>query len=260
VTRHIALSHVAPDALVSLRRTGGCTFKIPRWWFQRIDPRLTNRRVKTISVTVPSVTGPYVAFNATLSLQGSHRTRAAVTLSTAVNDFGVDITAAAEKYLPFEGVSLDAETTWTLGFPQDPADPTRVLTDVDFGTITDVILHMQITASTGSPTVDGPPALLAFIDLRQMDSNAWHELVSAAAHSTTITMADLVPRFLSGYHIDALVGTIALQRDGTDVSGQLAFTVPAVAKPNTVDVAAAVGQAVDWTKLARVYLIAKMKK
>jgi len=261
VTQHIALSHVAPQALLDLRRTGGCSFKIPRWWLQRFDPKLTNRRVKALSVSVPSVTGPYVGMNATLSFQGSHRVLASISLSSGVNDFGVDPGVAGESYMPFEGISLEAETSWTFGFPQDPANAANRVTDVDFSTISDVVLHFQYTADTSAAaTLEGPPAFVAFIDLRQMAGDAWAQLVSGTGHQCAVTLADLVPRFLTGYRATAVLpATVAVLDDGTVVTGKLAITLGAGAAAGTFAIALKGGEVLDWARLAKVFLVLKME-
>lgn len=259
VTQHVPLSHVAPQALLTLRRTGQCAFRIPRWWFQRFNPGLRNRRVKSIAVSAPGVLGPYVAMDASLALVGSHRTLSSISLSSGMNDGGFDVTVAPEMYLPFEGLSLEADTSWTFGFPPDPAVPNQVLTDVDYATISDVILHVQYTADSGQPVLDGPPELLSFIDVRQMDADVWSQLVAGAAHQGTLVIRDLVPRFLSDYTVDSLVDTVALLQDGTVVTGSLVFTVGAGNAAGTVTIGLAQNQAIDWDQLSKVFVVVKLR-
>jgi hypothetical protein len=260
VTQHVPLSHVAPAQLLDLRRTGACSFTIPRWWFQRYDPMLRNRRVRSLSVSVPSVTGPYVGMNATLRFHGSHRTLTAISLSTGVNDAGGDMTSAPDQYLPFEGISLEAATTWSFGFPQNPAAPTTRLTDVDYSTISDVIMHVEYTADPGTAaSLDGPPELIAFVDLRQMAPDAWAQLVSSQAHTCTVIVEDLVPRFLAGYRPTAVLPiTVAVQADGTIVTGKLGFTLGTGAATGTLSIAARPGEVVDWPNLAKVFVAMRM--
>jgi len=261
VTQNIPLSFVAPAALVSLRRSGSCSFSIPRWWLQRFDPTLTNRRLKTLSVSVPGVAGPYVGMNATLAYQGALRTRSAISLSTGLNDYGVDPASGIDKYLPFEGLNLEAAVTrWTFGFPQDPADATRVVTEVDYSKIADVILHLQYTADAGAPALDGPPELLAFIDVAQMDADSWAALVASTTHQATLPITRLVPGFLSGYHVASIVDSVALLRDGSAITDSLAIAIGAGATPTTITIAAKPATAVTWANLARIYLVVKMTR
>ena len=261
VTQHIALSHVAPEALLNLRQSGGCSFSIPRWWFQRFDPQLTNRRIKMISVTVPSVTGPYMGLNVTLRCQGQHRTPASISLSHGNNDFGVDVGSISEKYMPFEGISLETNTSWSFGFPQDPSNNANRLTDVDYSTIQDVILHIQYYADTGTPTLDGPPQLIAFVDLRQMDADAWTQLVLNPIHQCTVTISQLVPSFLNGYHVSSVLSsTVAVLRDGTAVTNRLSFTPGTGTSTGSLDISLRAGETVDFTKLSKVFIIMRMAR
>src|SRR5206468_1963504 len=51
--------------------TGSCTVDIPEWLYDRDCPGLYMRRIKSVSVSVPSVVGPYTSVNCTLSMQRS---------------------------------------------------------------------------------------------------------------------------------------------------------------------------------------------
>ncbi|MFI9836281.1 neuraminidase-like domain-containing protein [Nonomuraea sp. NPDC051941] len=260
VVQHVPLSHVAPQQLIDLRQTGACAFSIPAWWFQRFDPNLTHRRIRSVAVTVPSVTGPYVGMNATLRYQGVHRTRTAISLSTGVNDTGGAV--APDQYAPFEGISLDVQSSWTFGFPQESAGSTRRLTDVDYSTITDVILHIQYVADVAAqPVLGGPPELITFIDLRSMAPDAWAELSATTSHSTSLVVSALVPRFLKDYEVDSILpSTIAVLTSGAVVTPKLAFTVGAGAELGTVTIKLAADQTLDWSKLAKVMMAIKMKR
>lgn len=259
VLQHVPLSHVDPRALVQLRRTGACQFRIPRWWWQRFDPTLSERRVKRVSVSVPSVTGPYTGLNATLRCAQATRVASSISTSRGINDFGVDVSVAAERYLPFEGTSLEQETTWTFSFPADPNLAGRVITDVDYGTITDLILHVEYVADEGGPPVlDAPPVLEAYIDLRAMDADAWVTLVMTPGHTCRVAVAKLVPRFLSGRPAVGVVASAALLDDGTDVAAELDFTLGAGADAGLLIIAPAAGAAFDWKRLNKVYVGLRM--
>src|SRR5262249_48548023 len=71
LTRHVSLRLLDPMALISLRRDGECFVRIPEAWFDLDSPGHYLRRLKTVSVTVPSVTGPYVSVRLTLTLVSS---------------------------------------------------------------------------------------------------------------------------------------------------------------------------------------------
>ena len=157
ITKHISLTQLAPQELVKLRETGRCEFSIPEWLFDVEFPGHYRRRIRSVSVTVPAVTGPTTNVGAVLTLDSSSIRRtpdAAVALepgfaaqrsiatSTANRDAGVfELNFRDERYLPFEGAG--AISDWSLELPA--AIPT-----FDYDTISDVIIHMSYT------TVDEP--------------------------------------------------------------------------------------------------------
>jgi Tc toxin complex TcA C-terminal TcB-binding domain len=258
VVQHVPLSHVDPLAMLHLKKEGGCSFVIPAWWFKRAYPGLTRRRVRSIAVSVPCIAGPYASVNASLRLNGPTAAAGAIYLSTGVNDYGCDLGAAAEQYLPFEGASLDADTSWTFGFPKNGDGVAS--TDVDFGTISDVILRVEYTADEGGDgQVGGPARALVFVDLRQMASEAWFALVEAGGpHECTFDAAALMPSFLANYSVAGFGGPlVALGRDGTDHAA--AFDPPAVTD-GRVTLRAKAGADVPWAELERILLTIDVSK
>ena len=77
LTRHVSLRQLDPLALLALRITGSCTVTVPEWLYDRDCPGHYMRRIKNVSLSVPSVVGPYTSVNCTLSLQSSTRARLA---------------------------------------------------------------------------------------------------------------------------------------------------------------------------------------
>ena len=73
LTRHVSLRQLDPLALLSLRITGSCTVTVPEWLYDRDCPGHYMRRIKSVSVSVPSVVGPYTSLNCTVTLQSSTR-------------------------------------------------------------------------------------------------------------------------------------------------------------------------------------------
>jgi hypothetical protein len=71
LTRHVSLRQLDPFALLKLKITGSCTVDMPEWLYDRDCPGAYMRRIKTVSLSVPSVVGPYATINCTLSLQCS---------------------------------------------------------------------------------------------------------------------------------------------------------------------------------------------
>ena len=175
IEKHISLRKVAPAKLLALRETGECTVALPEELFDMDVAGHYFRRIKSVAVSIPSVTGPYTSVNCTLRLQKSRvRTTPEVgTAEDAPNDYvwrGVDdsrfdhhfgntesiVTSTAqnddgmfqtnlegERYLPFEGEG--AISTWRLELPE--------LEQFDYDTIQDVVLHMRYTAREGGETL-----------------------------------------------------------------------------------------------------------
>ena len=68
LTKHISLALLAPSGLLGLREVGSCDFEIPELAFDVGYPGHYMRRIKSVSVTIPCVVGPYTNVNATLTL------------------------------------------------------------------------------------------------------------------------------------------------------------------------------------------------
>src|SRR5207302_4786131 len=68
LTKHVSLLQVDPLALLALRLTGRCTVELPEVLFDMDGPGHYFRRVKTVALSLPCVTGPYASVNCTLTL------------------------------------------------------------------------------------------------------------------------------------------------------------------------------------------------
>ncbi|WP_456457669.1 Tc toxin subunit A-related protein [Reichenbachiella sp.] len=166
LTKHISLSMLSPGQLVRLREEGICDIQIPEVFFDLDHPGQYMRRIKSVSLTIPCVTGPYTNVNAKLILLSS-RTRKnrnmgsgyaysgtedlrfnhdvggiqSIATSSGQNDSGLfELNFNDERYLPFEGAG--AISTWRLELSGD-------YRQFDYDTIADVILHMNYTAREG---------------------------------------------------------------------------------------------------------------
>ena len=166
LTRHVSLRLLDPLALISLRRDGQCFVRIPEAWFDLDSAGHYLRRLKTVSVSVPSVTGPYVSVRLTLTLVASSMRTSpdatapyartgqndarfrdnvvgiqSIVTSRAEDDAGLfETNLRDERYLPFEGAGAISE--WRLELPSE-------LRQFDYETISDVILHLRYTAREG---------------------------------------------------------------------------------------------------------------
>lgn len=132
VTLPCSLVQINPRALIDLRETGRCDFSIPEIWFDLYYPGQYKRRIKSVRLTIPCVTGPYTNVSAKLTLTGSHvrpepqltsapigiphQRNTSVAASTANNDAGVfELNFRDERYVPFEGAG--AVSDWHLELP-----------------------------------------------------------------------------------------------------------------------------------------------
>jgi hypothetical protein len=71
LTKHISLRLHFPMAFLRLKSTGCCEVDIPEWMFDLDYPGHFMRRIKNISVTIPSVAGPYAGVHCRLTLLSS---------------------------------------------------------------------------------------------------------------------------------------------------------------------------------------------
>jgi hypothetical protein len=164
LTRHISLLQIDPVALITLRQTGRCEFNIPELLYDMDCPGLYLRRIKSVNVTVPCITGPYTGVHCKLTLlsssvrtstTGQDYARAAddprfmddfsaidsIVTSSGQNDPGLfEPNLRDERYLPFEGAG--AISAWRVELPS-------TVRQIDYDTISDVILHVRYTARDG---------------------------------------------------------------------------------------------------------------
>ncbi|GAH37398.1 unnamed protein product, partial [marine sediment metagenome] len=69
--KHISLSLLDPVALLAFRETGVCFFSLPEALFDLELPGHYLRRLKSVSLSIPAVTGPYTNISVTLTMQSS---------------------------------------------------------------------------------------------------------------------------------------------------------------------------------------------
>ena len=167
MTKHFALSQLDPVALMEFKQTGECFFDIPEVAYDLDNPGHYFRRIKSVSLSIPSVVGPYGSVSCTLTLVGnSVRTTPSasgtysrdtngedqrfqdgfasiqsIATSSATDDAGLfQLRFDDERYLPFEGAG--AISSWSLRL--NPAVP-----QFDYSSISDVVVHIKYTAREG---------------------------------------------------------------------------------------------------------------
>jgi hypothetical protein len=160
-----------PYQLVRLRMSGYCEIEIPEEWFDLDFPGHINRTIKSVSISIPCVSGPYSSIPVTLSLKGKTKRRKDTTgaplevgnppciraaFSVSQNDSGTfEANMRDERYLPFEGAG--AISTWSVSLFNSKETTSGFtppeLASFDPDSISDVILHIKYTAQdSGSDT------------------------------------------------------------------------------------------------------------
>jgi hypothetical protein len=212
MTRHVSLLRLDPIALLKLKATGVCEVSIPEWLFDMDSPGQYMRRLKTVALSIPCVTGPYTGVHCKLSLlrssvrvsslagdQYAHNdgddarfrdfTGAiqSIVTSTAQNDAGLfDVNMKDERYLPFEGAG--AISTWRIELPNE-------IPQFDFESISDVLIHLRYTAreaghlkQAASEAVKGvleeADTLFQLFCLNNDFASAWSQFTNATDNAT----------------------------------------------------------------------------
>jgi hypothetical protein len=163
ITKRVSLRALSPSALVVLKAVGEVDVDLPEWLFDMDYPGQYMRRIKSVAISVPGVTGPDTSVNCTLtqtfsqvrkdpdlanadytSAKHFHENFAAQTIvtSTAREDSGLfELNFRDERYLPFEGTG--AISRWRIRLP-------RETNQFDIDTVSEVKLHIRYTARQGS--------------------------------------------------------------------------------------------------------------
>ncbi len=191
LTRHFSLARFEPGVIISLREKGVCEFELPEMIFDLDHPGHYHRRIKSVSVTIPAVVGPYSGVHAKLTLLSSQiRTNPSpgdeyangqsgfvydvtpaqsIVTSSGQSDSGMfQLDFRSDKVMPFEGAG--AISRWRLEL-----DP--IAQSFDTRTITDVVLHMQYTARDGGAVLERAARESLFHEPRTVER---HYLVSLA--------------------------------------------------------------------------------
>ncbi len=211
LTTHVSLLQLDPQALVMLRQNRRCEFDIPEAYFDMACPGHFMRRIKSVSVSIPCVTGPYTSVHCTLTLLSSAVRKSAtgqaygrpspedkrfdyrcgaiqsIVTSSGQADAGVfEANLHDERYLPFEGAG--AVSTWQLELP-------AAMPSFDHATISDVILHLRYTAVEGGTllrdaaikqlTADGAPSPTRLVTVRSEFPMEWARFIAARTDENT---------------------------------------------------------------------------
>ncbi|CAG7645464.1 hypothetical protein ACFQI7_25730 [Paenibacillus allorhizosphaerae] len=215
LTKHISLRQLDPMKLLELKTTGSCEVVIPEWLYDLDGAGHYMRRIKYVSLSIPSVSGPYTNVNCTLTLlrssirtspllqddsyarQGIEDTRftdyfgaaQSIVTSSGTNDSGMfETNLRDERFLPFEGAGT--LSTWKLELPSK-------FRQFDYNTISDVILHIRYTARQGGGL------------LRDKAYGHLRDKVREANTSGLVLMLSLKHDFPSEWHLFITPGSTA---------------------------------------------------
>jgi hypothetical protein len=186
LTKSVSLAMLDPLALIELRETGKCYVTIPEELFDLDFQGHYFRRIKSVSLSIPCIAGPYTGVNCTLRLlkntirintklnsenkyvheneeglwTDDNRFRSNNVLVTSMaaskgqNDAGIfEFNFRDERYLPFEGAGVISDWMIELGGADfKDTDDNAFLRQFDYSTISDVIIHLNYTARESSGT------------------------------------------------------------------------------------------------------------
>jgi len=224
LTKHVSLDMLDPLALTKLKATGACDFDIPEALFDMDHPGDYFRRIKSISISIPCITGPYTSVSGKLSLisnkyrkntnkaQGAGSpleeyqetlgndsrfnynigTIQSIATSNSQNDTGLfELNFRDMRYLPFEGTG--AISSWRFELPE-------AVRQFDYNTIRDVIIHVHYTAREGGSTLRA----LASSTLTEKIGTIQQELSKTGLHKA-ISLRHEMP---NEWHLLTTTGTV----------------------------------------------------
>ncbi|KAL8940274.1 MAG: hypothetical protein Q9211_002358 [Gyalolechia sp. 1 TL-2023] len=225
ISKVFSTRQLNPIPLLQLRDAGMCEFALAEVLFDMDYPGHYLRKIKSVSLTIPCVVGPYTSLSSTLRLLShKYRTKSslraagdyrehseqtdarfstvnvpikAIAVSNGQNDTGTfDLNFKDERYLPFVGAG--ATSIWRLELPTH-------LRPFDYETITDVLLHMHYTSRDGGTSLkeaantalkayiksvnqlSDTDGLFSFFDVRSDFMAEWHSSMKPTGTSQGVS-------------------------------------------------------------------------
>lgn len=229
IDQAFSLAQLDPAAILMLKQKGSCEFSVPEIFFDLFYPGQYRRKIQSVRLSIPCITGPYTNVSATLSLLSSKirmdaklgnaelrdvpksRTTT-ISTSTGQNDAGVfQLNFKDDRYMPFEGAG--AISSWKMSMPKN-------FRQFDYDTINDVIIHISYTSDYDevfrdkveeqSDAVEGTllnmlknNSLSRTFSFRQEFSNDFHRLTEQAVNQpVTLKIQNKhFPLFMNGKNI-----------------------------------------------------------
>lgn len=173
IQKTISMLQTNPKALLDLKETGGCAFTMSESLFDYDFPGQYCRKIKSISITVPALVGPYQNVKATLTQTGSQiliepdldgvafllsssgsttppkgalrsnwHANQKIAISRSIDDNGMfQLNFNDDRYLPFEGTG--AVSRWEFSMPKQT-------NRFNFSNISDLVIKLSYTALAGA--------------------------------------------------------------------------------------------------------------
>jgi hypothetical protein len=197
LSKSFSLAITDPKALIELKGEGSCMFSLDKIWYDLDFPGHYLRKIRSVSISIPCIAGPYTTVAATLELMTNTLIKTpdvndvgvtvniatnAIATSSAQNDAGLfELNFRDERYMPFENAG--AISSWRLNMMADTK-----LRQLDYDTISDVIIHVNYTARHSDlkvgPTIAALNAELSelstgvilprYFSMKQEFSNDWY--------------------------------------------------------------------------------------
>ncbi|MGK7396939.1 MAG: neuraminidase-like domain-containing protein [Candidatus Cyclobacteriaceae bacterium M3_2C_046] len=219
INKSISLARLDPLALIQLKENGVCFINLPEVLFDLDYPGQYLRRIKSVQLTIPCVTGPYTSISGKLTLL-DHKWRIdtsgdtytedsedydsrfvyhsggtqSIATSSGQNDSGLfQLNFNDERFLPFEGAG--AISNWKLEFP-------AMIQAFNYQTISDIIIQISYTAREGGETLKEKTnneiqtalmemalgsdniGLTRMVSLKHEFSNEWYRFLNPLAGQT----------------------------------------------------------------------------
>jgi hypothetical protein len=278
LVKNISLAQVVPQAVLNIREGNKTSITLPEWLFDMDYPGHYYRRIKSVSISIPCIAGPYSTVACKLTLNSSkyrkqsivsggnvyddthfetqYHGSQSIATSSAQNDSGMfEFSFKDERYLPFEGAGV--ASTWTIELPSKFAS-------FDSLSITDIILHIKYTALYDGVLAKSVETNLAdqlktlataglpkLFNLSREFANEWHSFIEAYAASVQANTAkpkfsitlqqDMLPHYCKGK-------TVQLAKvSGSVYAGNAFYTLPLANAINIV--ASAAGNNVNIVQL-----------
>ncbi|MEI6349208.1 MAG: neuraminidase-like domain-containing protein [Bacteroidota bacterium] len=248
LTKHISLAQMFPERLIDIINTGSAFINLPEWLFDMDYPGHYMRRIKSVSISIPNISGPYNGVNCTFTLlnnvvrinnivsseyhplnidNDSRFTKQfgaiqSIATSHGQNDAGVfELNFNDERYLPFEGAGVISD--WKISLPKD----TNMF---NFSSLSDVIIHINYTARDGGSVLAEaataslhkmlPKNAAVLLSLKHDFPAEWNEMLLNNSHEMTFKLKpEHLPYFANYNRVDKLWEVMALPNQNPSING-----------------------------------------